>query len=252
MPHLPRRLQDMQAFEIDAEKTLLVPLGAIEQHGRHLPIDTDAFLATAMCDALAENVDGIVAPSFAYGCRSLPASGGGELFPGTISISGTLFTDLVAELVTSYARHGHRRVVLVNGHLENTMFAIEGAKAALEREPLAALVIDWWNILETEKLTEIFAGEFPGWEAEHAGVIETSLMLHLAPERVRTDQIENRISHITPPKHTILPERPGLVDPSGVLRTARGSIPDIGSKMFEEIVRVATTLITDEFAPTTE
>lgn len=249
MPHSPRRLQDMQAFEIDTEKTLLIPLGAVEQHGRHLPLDTDTFLATAMCDALAEAVDGVVGPSFAHGCRSLPASGGGELFPGTISMPGALFTELVAELMTSYARHGHRRVVLVNGHLENTMFAIEGVKAALEREPLDALVIDWWNILETDKLTEIFAGDFPGWEAEHAGIIETSLMLYVAPDRVRTDQIANRISHIPAPRHTVLPERPGLVDPSGVLRTAWGSSPDIGRQLYDEIIRAATTLVTDEFEP---
>lgn len=108
-------------------------------------------------------------------------------------------------------------------------------------------MIDWWNILETDKLVEIFAGEFPGWEAEHAGIIETSLMLHVAPERVRTDLIENRASHLAAPRHTVLPERPGLVDPSGVLRTAWGSSADIGRQIFEEVVRVATALVTDEF-----
>lgn len=91
MPHfpMPRLLQDMQAFDIDTEKVLFVPLGAIEQHGRHLPVDTDSFLATAMCDALAEAVDGVVGPSFAHGCRSLPASGGGELFPRSKGSPGT-------------------------------------------------------------------------------------------------------------------------------------------------------------------
>jgi len=240
-------LQDQLAWDIDETAPVVIPLGSIEQHGPHMPIDTDSFLATAFARSIAEEVGGNVGPGINYGCRSLPVSGGGELFPGTISLQGETFSRVIADLVTAYHDHGHTRIVLVNGHFENTAFAIEGVKRALERVAVQALVIDWWTILPLADLDEIFEGEFPGWEAEHAGVIETSLLMHVAPERVRTEAIENRVGTIAPPNYTVLPEREGLVDPSGVLRTAWGANAPLGQRIFAEVIRRSAEAISAEF-----
>lgn len=244
-------IKDMTAPEIGsraAQSVMFLPLGSIEQHGPHMPIDTDSVIASSICSVVADRVGGLVGPKFNYGCRSLPISGGGELFPGTISLSGETFTCVVADLISTYVDHGHSRIVLVNGHYENTMFAIEGAKRAVKSLPQArVLLIDWWTILDAQTLSELFDGNFPGWEAEHAGVIETSMLMHIAPERVFNDRIENRIGSIPPPMFTVLPEREGLVDPSGVLRTAWGANPGLGASMFAKVVEIITQIVDREF-----
>ncbi|HET6869590.1 MAG TPA: creatininase family protein, partial [Solirubrobacteraceae bacterium] len=147
---------------------LFIPLGSIEQHGPHMPIDTDSLIAARISEAVARRIGGLVGPRMNYGCRSLPISGGGELFPGTISLRGATFSAVIADLVTAYADHGHPRIVILNGHYENTMFAIDGAKLARERGSDASVVlVDWWTVFEKATLDTIFEGEFPGWEAEH-------------------------------------------------------------------------------------
>lgn len=242
-------MQDKTAWEITPGAPVIIPIGAIEQHGSHMPIDTDSHIATAISSAVAERIGAVVGPRFNYGCASLPVSGGGELFPGTISMQGETFTRVIEDLVVAFANHGHKRVAIINGHLENTPFAIEGAKRALRSVSADVVVLEWWTILPTEALDEIFDGEFPGWEAEHAGVIETSLLMHVAPERVINEKIENRMGSVPPPVYTVLPEREGLVDPSGILRTAWGANAELGRRIFSEIVDQCVAALDKEFGP---
>lgn len=240
-------MQDKTAWAIAPNSPVMIPVGAIEQHGAHMPIDTDSFIASAISVAVAERIGAVVGPRFNYGCASLPVSGGGELFPGTISLQGETFTRIIEDLVVAYASHGHTKIAIINGHLENTHFAIEGAKRALKSVEANVVVLEWWTILPIEALDEIFDGNFPGWEAEHAGVIETSLLMHIAPERVMEDKIENRMGSVPPPVYTVLPERDGLVDPSGILRTAWGANAELGCRMFTEIVDQCASALEKEF-----
>src|SRR3990172_7644113 len=94
---------------IERGMTVILPVGAIEQHGPNLPIDTDAYLATVLALAGAQNRPVVVAPPIVYGCRSRPQSGGGELFPGTLSLDGTTFIQMVSEVLGALLRHGFRR-----------------------------------------------------------------------------------------------------------------------------------------------
>ncbi len=234
-----------------ASRPLFIPLGSVEQHGPHLPVETDTLIARRFATAAALQTAGLVAPEFNYGYRSQPASGGGELFPGTVSLSGATMTAIVRDLLLSFASHGYREIVLVNGHFENSAFAIEGAnEALLAGADVDVLLVNWWELIGADELHHIFNGDFPGWEAEHAGVVETSLMMYLVPGKVRDDLIEDRRSDILPPGYTVLPERPGLVDPSGVLRTAWGSSAQLGESIFQaalsEIVRVVSYEFGDE------
>lgn len=241
-------MQDKTAWEITPGAPVIIPVGAIEQHGAHMPVDTDSHIATAISKAVAERTGAVVGPRFNYGCASLPVSGGGELFPGTISLQGETFTRIVEDLVVAYANHGHTQVAIINGHLENTHFAIEGAKRALNHVDANVVVLEWWTIIPPEALDSIFDGNFPGWEADHAGVIETSLLMHIAPERVLADKIENRMGSVPPPVYTVLPERDGLVDPSGILRTAWGANEELGRRMFEVIVDQCVQALEKEFS----
>jgi creatinine amidohydrolase len=249
MERMRRWLPDMTADEVAAAGAcpVLLPVGSLEQHGPHLPLDTDSAIAEALALALAEAVGAMVAPSLRYGYRSQPASGGGEFFTATTSLSGAALCTATYDIVCAFARHGYREFALINGHFENTAFIVEAATLAVQRHPeLRVVSVNWWEQASAETLEEIFAGGFPGWEAEHAGVVETSLMMHIDPSRVRADLIDDRVAETRPPTYTVLPERAGLVDPSGVLRTARGSSAEIGEQVWRHVTAACEEILRAE------
>jgi creatinine amidohydrolase len=182
------RLNEMTWPEVEAcaGKTVAVlPLAAIEQHGPHLAVSTD----TAIINALARRVEAglandiVLCPALQYGSSHHHLA-----FAGTISLSAELFTRVAVELVHSLMKGGFRRIVLLNGHGGN-IAPLKQALAILSHdldesaEPNIALVTYW------ELAGKAYAGE-PPMESpalSHACEYETSLMLHLYPERVRMD-----------------------------------------------------------------
>jgi mycofactocin system creatininase family protein len=141
---------------------LLVPLGAVEQHGPHLPLITDTAVAGAVADAAVDRIEAaLLAPALAYG-----ASGEHEDFPGTISLGTEALTGLLVEYGRSACRWAGR-VLLVNGNGGN-LDALRAAGTLLRTE---GRDVAWWPC------------GVPGGDA-HAGRTETSLMLHVEPEWV--------------------------------------------------------------------
>lgn len=158
--------------------TVLVPVGSTEQHGPHLPLDTDTRIAVAVARAAAERLAAMpvvaaasepqwpVAPAVGYG-----ASGEHQSFPGTVSIG----TEALTRLLVEYGRSAccwARRVVFINGHGGNVA-ALTAAVRLLRRE---ARDVAWLPCTA------------PGTDA-HAGHAETSVLLHLSPHDVRADRI---------------------------------------------------------------
>lgn len=144
-----------------ASQLLAVPLGATEQHGPHLPLDTDTVIAAELSRRLAEGVhDVVVAPAVPYG-----SSGEHTGFPGTLSIGQAALRTLVVELVRS--ADAFAGVVLVNGHGGNL-------------DPLRAAT----RILRAEGRRVLLWMPDGPCDDSHAGHTETSVMLRLAPDRV--------------------------------------------------------------------
>jgi len=73
---------------VEEEKVLIIIVGSIEQHGPHLPINTDLVIPYEIAKRVTENSSSLVAPPLTYGYKSKPRSGGGESFPGTVSLNG--------------------------------------------------------------------------------------------------------------------------------------------------------------------
>ncbi len=231
-------------------RVLVLPLGAIEQHGPHLPLDTDTTTAVRFAEELAHRIGGVVLPSFQYGYKSQPTSGGGRLFPGTTSLGAEAFIACVRDIVGDLSRQGARGILILNANFENTMFAIEGADLATAGSGAGSakvVFVNWWDQVSREVLDSAFDGAFPGWEAEHAGVVETSLMLHLDPARVANKRIESPRQLPTLPTYWVIPERPGMVPASGVLRTAEGSSAAIGKMLFDDVGDALEQLARREF-----
>lgn len=187
---------------------LLVPLGSTEQHGPHLPLDTDTRIAVAVADHAAARLPAglaLVAPALAYG-----ASGEHDGFAGTLSIGQDALEAVVVELGRS-AGDGFGLVVLVNGHGGNSE-PVTRAVARLRREGRPVAV--WWP-----------AGPPPGSSGDsHAGRTETSLLLAIAPQAVHLERAE---PGVTAPLDALLPElrRGGLaaVTANGVLGDPTGA-----------------------------
>ncbi len=200
---------------------LAIPLGSCEQHGPHLPLDTDTTIAVAVASELARRRDDVlVAPALAYG-----ASGEHAAFAGTLSIGLAALEHVVVELVRS-ADH-FAGVVLVNGHGGNAR-AVERAVATLRRD--GRRVMAWWPSV-------------PGGDV-HAGRVETSLLLAIAPETVR---MALAAPGCTAPLATILPtlESGGVVavSPSGVLGDPTGASAAEGARLLDELATALSTAV---------
>ncbi|MEM8904533.1 MAG: mycofactocin biosynthesis peptidyl-dipeptidase MftE [Actinomycetota bacterium] len=200
--------------EIRGHVTLLVPLGSTEQHGPHLPLDTDTRIAAAIATAAADRDDVLVAPALPYG-----ASGEHAGFPGTVSIGTEALHLVLVELVRSLGPEV-RRTVFVNGHGGNH----EAVSSAVELLRSEGHHVDaWWP-------------KVPGGDA-HAGETETSLLLAIAPEVVRDELAE---AGTTAPLAELMPElrRGGLVavSPNGVLGDPSGASAERGRATLTALV----------------
>jgi len=198
-------LDELTTLEV-ADDLLVVPLGATEQHGPHLPLGTDTIIASA----LAASLDAVVAPALPYG-----SSGEHAGFAGTLSIGREALITVLVELVRSSA---FARVVFVSGHGGNA-------------EPLAAAV----RRLRDEG-HDVWAWS-PAWGGDaHAGRTETSLLLHLAPEVVRLDRAEagdTRSWRELSPEVTI--GGVAAVSPNGVLGDPAGASSEEGARLLAAI-----------------
>lgn len=230
---------DLASSEVLKElgrRMLILPVGAVEQHGPHLPLSVDIDIANAVASELAKRLDCYVAPSISYGARSLPQSGGGPSFPGTIAARGTALIEYFSDIFTSYARSGAHSILVVNGHYENEPFLTEALEICRESgrfDKVEIISLSWWSIVTPEFLETVFKGTFPGWHAEHAGLCETSLMLYLRPEVVRSD----RPDHFRPPLAGVYlhPIDPAQISERGVLARTSGSSGEVGRLLFTHI-----------------
>lgn len=188
--------------------TLLVPVGSVEQHGPHLPLDTDTRIAVAVARAAAERLgpEVAVAPAVAFG-----ASGEHETFPGTVSIGTEGLRTVLVELGRSAGRWA-RCTVFVNGHGGN----LDAVRAATE-------------LLRAEgRDVHTYSCGVPGADA-HAGRTETSILLAIAPDTVAIDRAE--AGNTAPLTELLAAMRAGsvrAVSGNGVLGDPAGASADEG------------------------
>jgi len=191
-----RRLADLDSrtFEqrLRSNPLVIVPVGALEAHGPHLPLGADQIQAEATAFALAERTDGLVAPTIPYG--SAPSA---RLFPGTVSLSilqlGTYTEGVLSEL----ARSGVRRFLVLSGHGERGHMAAlrEAADSTMRARTEVRIVV----LCDYDFVYELRGKESPITDG-HAGLLETSRVMAIAPETVGSDRpvVENHHSPFFP------------------------------------------------------
>lgn len=218
----PRLMQDMTwpeaAEAAKANRPAVLAVGSTEQHGPHLPLSTDVLLPVAVALEASKQVDLVVAPPIQFGAMSRALSGGGETFPGTLSLRAATLIATISEVLSGLARAGFRQICVQNWHYENAGFLWEACDLAAAHHPDVRILIleNPFPELTDAQLKEIFPKGFPGWDVEHASIIETSLMYVVRPDLVRKDRIADDQAE-RHPTWDVVPAPEAFIPKSGVL-----------------------------------
>lgn len=204
--------------DLPERPTVLVPVGSIEQHGPHLPLETDALIATAVARRVAEKAGAYVTPTICIG-----ASGEHRGFPGLVSIGTETLTLVLVETVRSLSDWAGK-VVLINAHGGNAV-AIQTAVTQLK--------------VEGHEVSSV-ACVSPQIRDAHAGRSETSLIMYISPWLVRAGRFQR--GNLTPIRRLMPALRThGLqsVSPNGVLGDPHGASADEGAMLLSDMVTEA-------------
>ncbi len=159
-------------------RTVIIPFGSVEEHGRHLPLGTDTIHVYELAKTVTDICQVFVAPPIWYGlCRST------SQHAGTVTVSSRTVENIAVEIATSLYGHGLRNFILISGHAGGTHMAslINAGERMLDTLPECQVAVLSVLDLSAELSPEII--ETPG--DSHAGEVETSLMQYLRPDHVK-------------------------------------------------------------------
>ncbi len=203
---------------------VIVPIGALEAHGPHLPLGADQIQAEATAVAVAEQLGALVAPTIPYG--SAP---GARRFPGTVSLSLAELGTYVAAVLGELARSGARRLLVLSGHAETGHMAAlreAGDRTARDRPGVKVVVLSDYDFVY-----ELRGKESPTTDG-HAGLLETSRILAITPERVGRERPNVEYRH-----SRFVPGSPTPADwPESVIGDTRPASRALGEKVQAHVV----------------
>jgi creatinine amidohydrolase len=171
---------------VQPNTVVVIPVGATEQHGPHLPLGTDSYLVTASvrqaAERVADKIGILVAPTLPFGFSAHHMD-----FPGTLSVTIPTYVALLTELVECLIQHGLRKILLLNGHGGNHEAIQAVARQITERHRVMIGAATYWNVAHAKlEAADVKAvGGAPG----HASGFETSCMLVVAPELVNLERL---------------------------------------------------------------
>jgi creatinine amidohydrolase len=162
---------------LERDRRLIVPVGTCEQHGRHLPLGTDTLMAERIARDLSAEFGVLVAPTVAYGVNVASE----QAYAGTSSLRRKTLHRVLNDLLADWEGHGFEEFILITAHFHDPHL---DAVTSVVTEHARVRVVD---------LQSVRIGPFLEKQVhpEHAGEAETSVMLHLAPELVRADEIRD-------------------------------------------------------------
>lgn len=166
----------------------LLPIGSVEDHGLHLPLDVDNFLIGSMCEEAAKRIpdEVLLLPHIPYGFEDHHMS-----FPGTITIRAEHLEAFVLDVTLSLAHHGFRKILIADGHGSNMpILDLVARKTVNQSDALCACFL--WPSLITDMLRTTRQSVFPGGMS-HACELETSVYLYLNESAVQLDKARKEI-----------------------------------------------------------
>ena len=170
----------------------MVPIATLEDHGRHLPIDTDLLLCASVCELAASRAADrtVLVPPINHGYSPHHMD-----FPGALTIGAHTLIDYGVDLCTSLAHHGFTRILIVNGHGSNTPFVDIIARLTAVNTGALAAAVNYWAAPGVREVAEALRESEPVGGMNHACEFETSLYLALRPDLVDMGQAVRELSH---------------------------------------------------------
>ena len=163
--------------------TVIIPTGATEIYGPHLPLGSDILVAAKVSEMLAERVNAMIGPSVEVG-ESYSLS----MFPGTMCLTPATWTAVIRDIMDSLVKWGFQNFMFINGHAGNVPLIGHVAREFQNKHGVKCAQVDWWRFVQT-KCQDIC--QYSGWMAHgHASECGTSVMLYLYPELVDFSKAE--------------------------------------------------------------
>ncbi len=197
-----------------AGKPAILVFGAIEPHGKHLPLDTDSIIPMEIARRLEKKTGAILFPPVNYGYVYTMRG----KYPGAISLSsGTLF-QLTSEIVSELCREGFTRILVIIGHGGNTGPVKCALKELTDMYDFRAAVVEWWKLIPVE--------------AGHADEVESSMVL-AAGGSLRTEPVQEERKDYT---GVIIPAPDDLFTPSGYIGSVKNISKEKGEQLYSDIL----------------
>ncbi|GAA0436164.1 MAG: creatininase family protein [Bacillota bacterium] len=235
--------QYQNSYEIEEKiktcKVALLPIGAVEAHGPHLPLGTDNILAESVARRLAEQVNGLVLPTLPYGqVWSL------RNFPGSITLKNESLISILVDIGESLYKQGFTTFAMINGHLGNGTALKEAARVLFETCPELRVFYFFYpgmnqaaeDVRETKSAHNTYF---------HACEIETSYMLYLAPDFVDMDKAITDIPEI-PANADVTPTPWETFTKSAVLGDAKLATSEKGKYIIDIAIENMVRLLTEK------
>ncbi|MFC4619065.1 creatininase family protein [Camelliibacillus cellulosilyticus] len=227
---------DFKATVKKAKKTVLLPVGAVEAHGPHLPLGTDNLLAERLAERVAQETGALQLPTLSYGqVWSL------RHFPGSINISNSTLIQMIVDIGKSLYFQGFRIFAMVNGHLGNNVALKEAARELYDLYPEMKVYYFFYPgtkdiINEVRETPAAHASYF------HACELETSYMLYLAEEYVDMDKAINDPPTITE-EADLTPTPWEEITHSAVLGDATLATKEKGKRVVDQAVQSMAAIL---------
>jgi len=217
-------------FKAALKKTrrAIIPVGSLEQHGSHLPVSTDSLIAEYVARSAAERVGAFVLPVISYGVSFEHK----PMF--NVSLRNSTLSTMICDACISLAENRIKEIVILNGHHGNMRALQQVAKKLRRKMPrgVRAHIVHYWRMMKGE--------------LDHAGEVETSLVLAIAPELVRMDRAAPNSKKL--PKSAYDTSAPGSfpkITGNGVWGDPRKATAVKGEKLIEEITANLAKTITE-------
>jgi creatinine amidohydrolase len=171
------------------QPVVIQPIGSVEDHGYHLPLDVDNFLITSICEEVGRRIpdEVLVLPNIPYGFEDHHMS-----FPGTITVGIEHLLHFVTDVGTSVARHGFQKIVFADGHGSNMpILDLAARRVVVQTDALCSTFI--WPSLILSQIREHRNSEYPGGTS-HAGELETSVYMHLNRQAVQLELAQRDVN----------------------------------------------------------
>ena len=239
---------------VESGQVCIVPCGAVEQHGAHLPLDVDLVCPSGIARGAGERIPAsmLVLPTVCYGYTGHVMD-----FPGTINNDVDHFMQHVLDITKSLAYHGFKKIVLLNGHGSNMPILDLVARRTNLETDAECVLCGWWKLLTVDKefLPRWRESKFPGGCA-HAGELETSLYLYLDGDHVRKDKIKSDVISFNTEDSPfnwvdLFAQGPATVvswtssySETGVLGDAELASAEKGREVYDEAVKQLTRFVT--------